>query len=162
MNAGSPMCQAGELRCTSTVVEVCNQDGSSFEVQEACSGSTPFCAVGACVECEVGSQYCSGNVVYGRCEQSSDKEILVLDCAAVGQVCSGGRCRVQACEPASATCDGNTVVTCAADGLSVASRTPCSVNERCFDGTCEEVRCSPGAKICNRARSRCARRMGSP
>ncbi|MBX3185166.1 MAG: DUF1566 domain-containing protein [Polyangiaceae bacterium] len=148
VNAGSPMCQAGELRCSSALVEVCQEDGSAFELQEVCSGGTPFCAAGACVECEVGSQYCSGNAVYGRCEQSSDQEILVLDCAAVGQVCSGGRCRVQACEPASVVCDGNTVVTCATDGLSVASRTPCGVNERCFEGVCEEG-CSPGAKICN-------------
>ncbi|MCW5792057.1 MAG: hypothetical protein KIT72_16695 [Polyangiaceae bacterium] len=41
------MCQAGELRCKSTVVEACNADGSGFELREVCSDSAPFCCYSA-------------------------------------------------------------------------------------------------------------------
>ncbi|MBX3185167.1 MAG: DUF1566 domain-containing protein [Polyangiaceae bacterium] len=148
VNAGSPMCQAGELRCKSTAVEVCKADGSGFEVQEVCSESTPFCAAGACVACETGSQYCSGNVVYGRCHDSNE-ELAVQDCGDLSQVCSEGRCRVASCEPTSTSCEGNEVVTCAADGLSIAKREPCGASQQCVDGKCERQRCQPGAHCKN-------------
>ncbi|MCW5792060.1 MAG: DUF1566 domain-containing protein [Polyangiaceae bacterium] len=93
--------------------------------------------------CETGSQYCSGNVVYGRCRDLSE-ELAVQDCAALGQVCSEGRCRVPSCEPTSTSCEGNVVVTCAADGLSIAKREPCGANRQCVGGKCERQVCQPG------------------
>ncbi|MBX3183271.1 MAG: DUF1566 domain-containing protein [Polyangiaceae bacterium] len=149
VNAGSPMCQAGELRCKSTAVEVCKEDGSGFELQEVCSGDTAFCAGGACVACEMGSQYCSGNILYGRCQHSSETEVVVQDCSVVNQVCSDGRCRIASCEPASVTCEGNTVVTCSVDGLTIAKREPCGASQQCFDGKCEKWVCRPGSHCKN-------------
>ncbi len=147
VNAGAPACQPGELRCEDATVVACQGDGSGFEAQATCTGDTPFCAAGACVACETGSEYCSGSTVYGRCLDSAE-DVVVRDCAALEQVCSGGRCRVPVCAAASVTCDENAVVTCAADGLSVTSRVSCGANKRCFDGRCEDWVCVPGTH-CN-------------
>ncbi|MBX3182987.1 MAG: DUF1566 domain-containing protein [Polyangiaceae bacterium] len=148
VNAGTPLCEAGELRCTSTVVEVCRADGDGFQLQEVCSGDTPACVNGACVAtaCEPASVRCEGNTVV-TCA-ADGLAVTQREPCGVNQRCFDGQCESWVCRPGTHCNTQNQVEVCSADGFTLIETRSCSATERCEDGECQALLCEPNTRYC--------------
>ncbi|MBX3182986.1 MAG: DUF1566 domain-containing protein [Polyangiaceae bacterium] len=147
INAGTPLCEAGELRCKSTAVEVCRADGDGFELQEVCSGDTPACANGACVAtvCEPASVRCEGNTVV-TCA-ADGLAVTRREPCGVNQ-CVDGRCETRACRPGTHCNGSGQVEVCSEDGFTLIETLNCRAGEVCEGGACKARICVPGATYC--------------
>jgi hypothetical protein len=86
--------------------------------------------------CTRGEQRCRG--VLQRCNDDGLTWSLVDDCPARGLVCSLSLGRCSVCDPARARCEGQTIMTCSADGQIEAAGDTCDVSREivCRDGLC--------------------------
>ncbi len=71
-----------------------------------CSGSTPFCLDGSCVECEPEVEQCASPTSLERCDASGAWQPVDIDfnfdaehCGSCGHSCLGGDCSAQVCQP---------------------------------------------------------------
>lgn len=146
-------CRPGERLCDGTSVLVCADDGSGYELDEACPDGA-LCLGGACTDptCTPGPSECVGEAVV-RCSTSG---VFVVDA-----VCTDDDARCVE-DAIGAFCEPLTCVTgdvrCSRDGATV---------ERCADGTgfvldedCGDAAYCDGARcvdlVCEPAVSRCA------
>jgi hypothetical protein len=96
--------------------------------------------------CTAGAERCRG--ARERCNADGRAWSVVDDCPLRGLVCavSLGRCAV--CDPASPRCEGQTIMTCNADGTSEAPGDTCDVSREivCRQGVCVAL-CEYAARV---------------
>jgi hypothetical protein len=102
--------------------------------------------------CQPGQTRCETQHQLATCSEIGDAFVLAScgadsACVEEGQAAS---CTPLVCTPDQRSCsdDGAAVVTCSADGLSVASSEPCEQGKACNDGQCVDVVCTPDAASC--------------
>jgi len=96
-------CSAGTLACNLQQPEFCTSAGTWQNVATPCSGSTPVCLAGACVQCQPASTQCSLSAVE-TCNQSGQWG-SAMACPQPTPECGNGAC--------SAGHDGGTPITLA-------------------------------------------------
>jgi len=150
------VCRTGQLRCSGSTIEICNDDGTAFVAAGACSDSE-ICISGVCqsTACEPGETRCSGDTLITCIGGGANDQ--QTPCGAAGRTCTetedGARCVLRICEPGSAECttndDGAFVARqCSADGLSYTSEVVCDETDVCSDGMCTARICFPGVATC--------------
>lgn len=132
-----PICTPGLAQCDGADLEVCNGEGSAWEVTSTC----PFvCDQGACAgECAPNDAQCDG-VTPQTCNNAGQW----TNEAACDFICTAGAC-TGACTPAAVICNGTTVQTCNGQGAWDDALVCPYV---CSGGACTGV-CVPGAAQCN-------------
>ncbi|MCP4499241.1 MAG: hypothetical protein GY822_04640 [Deltaproteobacteria bacterium] len=98
--------------------------------------------------CEPGSVVCAGlEEGVMRCDDFGASALF--DACDDGDVCVDDSCQTPICEPNTSECNGNTVLTCNADGLSTTGM-QCSDGFMCTAGACVEETCIPecGSRVC--------------
>lgn len=167
-------CAASEQLCTATGAgaacspRVCEPDSVGCEVDGAtvltcdargavltatrCATGT-YCNGGACLDqlCAPGTgNTCVGGDVQ-RCNSDGSAWVLVTDCNAATQRCVGGACANIVCTAGETRCSGDTLVSCAGDGLSE-TRSDCATSASYCDPlvrACVPRVCTPGASRCS-------------
>lgn len=158
------ICSPGIARCTGTILQTCNGDGTEL-TQVDCEesdcddprGLGCICARGTCVGrvCEQGDTICD------------EAGTGFLTCNAGGTDYSQGRacptgttclqrefeavCSEGGCEPDRAQCSGtdaDTVQICNSDGTGFSAIIPCAPDQFCSDGVCMPDICTPGEAQC--------------
>jgi hypothetical protein len=86
--------------------------------------------------CSQGTQRCQGALE--RCQDDGRSWSLVDDCPARGLVCSLSLGRCSVCDPAKPRCEGQTIMTCSADGSSEHPGDTCDAAREivCREGLC--------------------------
>lgn len=92
----TPACTTGAVRCSGLQPEVC-ASGDWFASGAACSGATPVCLNGRCVECNPGTEECLNPNQPGICDASGFFVASGPDCAAATPQCLDNTC--VACDP---------------------------------------------------------------
>lgn len=116
-SGGAPeVCSTGKTRCSGSQPQVC-ASGEWFDSGSACSGDTPVCLNGRCVECVPGEDRCFSPNQTGRCD-STGTLVPVDGCVQ----CLDNKC--VACDPENVRTAGYCVV--------AAGNTPCCTTS----GTC--------------------------
>ena len=127
------LCTPGENACNGNQLQVCNSEGTSFELFDCSPG---VCQDGTCIGCEVGTKEClEGNVV--ECVAGPDgdaifEEVEICDTQAQ---CYQGSCLE--CFPGQGKCEGQDAYQCAQDGKSWEFAKKCSAGESCIGGVCQ-------------------------
>lgn len=93
---GGDACTTGETRCTGSQPEIC-ADGDWFKSGSACSGSTPVCLDGRCVQCEPGAGQCMSPTQPGICDSTGSWVPSGDACAYDTPQCLDNEC--VACDP---------------------------------------------------------------
>lgn len=138
------VCEAGLATCLTGVrLEVCSPDGQELGTVN-CSGSTPYCAGGSCVECRspndcpAPTQCRVAICTDGVCGVAPDPSPTACTSGGDAGTCSGGTCRV--CTPGALRCSpsaSDTPQQCDATGVWV-DEAPCpGTGYRCLRGACE-------------------------
>jgi hypothetical protein len=147
----SLLCEPATQYCDGNVVKQCAADGLSATPQQTC-GPAEFCQNAQCkpIVCAPGQPACDGKVATTCNAQGSGYTGATVDCAAKGQVCSGGLCKQLVCDPQNPLyCDGNVVKQCDPGGLSATPLQTCGAAQYCDKGVCQAQVCTPGAPACN-------------
>jgi hypothetical protein len=100
-DGGTDACETGATRCSGTQPQVC-ASGAWFDSGSACSGDTPVCLEGRCVECSPGEERCMGPTQPGKCDSTGTM-------VASGSACSGTT--PQCLDNTCVACDGSNVKT---------------------------------------------------
>ncbi len=143
--SGQPsVCTPGERRCETTLLSVCNEAGSAWDIAQCPLGQTCSGDQCALVVCEPSETYCGSATEVYSCSPDGREEYVAQDCALTGQVCFEGACR-EDCVPSQKLCRYNSVYICSeARFLDLISR--CSSNAYCdpvaFE--CKLQVCEPG------------------
>ena len=89
--------------------------------------------------CIKGAQRC--RAALERCNDDGRSWSLADDCPARGLVCSPSLGRCSVCDPAKARCEGQTIMTCSADGSSEKQGDTCDVAREivCREGLCQAL-----------------------
>ena len=164
---GTGLCDFANHRClvctpssntcgTATQKRACSPDGMSY-TEEPCSGDTPYCDNGGCVECSDGTQ-CSSVGVACKVNQCLANKCELAN-ASRGSPCgSGGVCSGDGvcwdCLPNTNTCFGNAPRACDANGKATVLPTCTGVKPYCKDGVCsgcsDDAQCAPSAEACQK------------
>lgn len=113
-----------------------------------------FCDSGECRldECVAGSARCRSNSVLTCRERGDGYEATACG---TDQTCTpngfDAACEDWVCPAGQTLCDeqGEELITCSSDGLSVLERVDClATNQVCFEGECRELECVPNATYC--------------
>ena len=134
-------CTAGQPTCDGNQVATCADDGSGPLDDGVACGVDEACASGAClpITCEPGLQYCEENF-RRTCNATGTGYSSSVTCS-TATFCAESSpgvtaCFQDICEPATATCDGETLATCGDDGGSfVDPLADCSTTSQLCDGT---------------------------
>ncbi len=95
------LCAPGEVRCDSAQVEVCTDDGSTWQVSQDCGVHGLVCdPTLGCLACSPNISSCDGQSVVRCRPDGSGLDTLATCDGTAGQVCSGGDC-VDACQLAA-------------------------------------------------------------
>ena len=112
------VCQPGSKVCNGNQLLTCNQNGQ-YDVA-SCQGGTPVCngANPACVQCTTAAQCPAGN---NPCAVAAcTNNVCGFTPKAAGTACNGGTCdgsgQCNACTPGTKICNGNSVLSCNAQG----------------------------------------------
>ena len=137
-----PVCSGGATGCVGSTPETCS--GGQWVVADAsCSGATPVCLGGSCMQCTPGKTGCDGN---GSATCTSTGQWGgIIDCTGTNQTCVGSAC-TGVCAPGQTQCVANGVQTCDPTGNWTGTG-PCS-GQTCVAGACAGV-CSPGQTQCS-------------
>jgi len=128
-------CAAGAMRCLRLVPEVCDDAGAWESAGAECSGSTPVCLAGACVECSPDAIRCNGQQPE-ICPSSGAWQSSGPSCDSILETCASGSC-VGSCVPASTQCSGDQPQTCDSAGQWQNTGSPCTgLNQGCIGGSC--------------------------
>jgi sulfatase modifying factor 1 len=133
----SSLCSSAAAACANpSLIAVCAQDayGCFYEGSSSpCSGSTPVCLNGACVQCGSGQMWCSSSAQPQTCDSSGTWQNATA-CSGSTPLCSSGVC---GCVPGALQCSGGDVQTCGTNnewGTAVA----CAGSSACAGpGLCE-------------------------
>lgn len=87
----TPACTTGATRCSGLQPEVCASD-EWFASGAACSGATPVCLNGRCVECNPGTEECLNPNQPGVCDASGFFVASGPACTAVTPQCLDNTC----------------------------------------------------------------------
>jgi hypothetical protein len=120
MDFCAPSCAPGATECaTSNSYRECNSEtGEWADLTVTCTGTTPVCVAGGCVQCDPSTTppECADDAVLQTCEGN----VLVrTDCPAATPVCTvvGGTAGCHACAPGRTACaDSSTLQTCSDTG----------------------------------------------
>lgn len=137
------VCAPGQTQCQGNVAQNCSSAGR-WQTATTCSGTTPICTNGACVECTVGAVQCAtdgGNGIQ-TCATGGTWGAPV---ACTGQTCVNGVC-TGACAPGQTVCQSGGATSCTAAGQ-WGTPTSCSPGI-CSNGQCTG-NCTPGNKQCS-------------
>jgi hypothetical protein len=90
--------------------------------------------------CDAGDRTCRGAQLL-RCADDELTWILEDDCGPSGKVCAPTLLRCTSCLPTTARCDGQTVLTCNADGVGESPTDTCDPSQgfACRQGTCAHL-----------------------
>ena len=151
------VCDANEVGCTDgRTAFLCNGSGTSLN--EFPCDTNQRCSNGACEAdpCGFESPECVGSDRYRFCDEGDDVPTIVVctslsECAGAdaGCRCDRGECVVNACQPNSARCVGNSAQQCADDGTEYLDPVACSGGENCVDGRCLASVCTSGERVCS-------------
>lgn len=152
MSAPNSSDEALPLECQEEGLVRCAPDGSAVEgcsasgdwlVREQCTGQTPVCFRGGCVECVAGETICKGSLL-GRC---SDEGTWTNDECPSGSVCleSTGTCGV--CSDGETQCQDETSLGTCSDGEFVPTACP-ALKPSCVAGSCQACNPSLSAPYC--------------
>lgn len=122
-DSGHDTCKTGAMRCSDSQPEVC-ANGEWFSSGSACSGSTPVCLEGRCVECSPGEERCMDSTQPGKCD-------------ATGTMVANGA----ACTGTTPQCLDNTCVACDGSNVKTAGYCPDCGGLEC----CKTSTATPGA-----------------
>ncbi len=153
----SSLCVADEKKCGDGAVLVCKSDGNGWTVApcpiqpgtpgQACvlEGGVPKCIP---LLCASGMGYCEGTMAM-KCAPDGMSADLVTDCGTVAkQICSGGQCGPQKCNPGDQICaDPGTQAVCV-DGSVGWTKKPCPEGSGCTDGVCLQLLCPAAEFFC--------------
>lgn len=125
VSPSTAVCNPGEIECTKEgsnktpgIYKICKEDGSGWETDKECAGTTPICDSGvtpnACVsKCQNNSTRCSSDGIPQKCTNGKWKD---MDACADNEKCSDGKCL---CIEGATKCDTihpDWIRTCNADG----------------------------------------------
>lgn len=135
-------CNPGSFKCTGAQLESCNSTGQ-YVMGETCS-SAALCnaTAGACTTdiCAPNTMSCAADGTLQTCNADGSAIIGSKPCGA--NKCDAQNKRCIACVASSKACDGDSVVTCAADGLSM-ELTACNAGgAECMAATCVGDACA--------------------
>lgn len=138
-------CQPGEKRCSGTVPETCDAKGQ-WSAGNACSGATPMCVGGDCVECQAPSSCpaTTNDCLSVTCKSAQcglSPKAQGTPCAASAGTCDGsGQCNV--CQPGSKTCNGNVPMVCGSNGQYTPQPACSGAKPNCSPATGSCVECT--------------------
>ena len=141
-DGGATGCTNGATACVGSTPETCS-GGQWVVADAACTGTTPVCLAGACVQCSPGTAGCDGNAS-ATCSSTGQWGGLV-DCTGTNQTCVGTTC-TGVCAPGQTQCTASGVQTCDATG-NWGAATAC-VDQTCVAGACTGV-CAPMQTQCS-------------
>jgi hypothetical protein len=143
-NACTGVCvpNATPTQCSQATPQFCNASGQwENRAAGACSGNSPICLGGQCVECNLGDKRCNGSTPQGCSPQHTWQDAPA--CSGDTPICTNGTC---ACTNGSSRCkDARTPESCV--GGSWVAGNACSGNTPACNGG--------GCKECSGADSRC-------
>lgn len=164
-----PACDAGETRCTGSVLERCNDARTGWEVVQTCT-TAALCELGrsrvplACEPpaCEPDEFDCN-EATLGRCNADQTGFQTVMTCAGGPGFCNEVLGSCSQCQVGDTRCDGAQIQGCRADrsGFEPLPIEPCATPQLCVlnvagAAECQEPRCGVGAFQCNGAQlTRC-------
>ena len=92
--ARGPTCAEGTHRCEANRYEVCNDDGTAWDVDDDCAAAGQLCVAGrGCAACVPDTLFCDGQDVV-RCRPDGGGFDAVATCdGSAQQVCAGGACK---------------------------------------------------------------------
>ena len=129
------LCSPGENACNGNKLQVCNDDGTSFELFDCEPG---VCESGKCLGCELGTKSClEGNVIECVEGESGQPEYVQSETCEGEQLCSDGKCLE--CFPGMKKCEGKDVFSCTQDGSAYEYTETCSSNQTCVGGYCQSL-----------------------
>ena len=138
-NCSSLLCNPLEKSCNGNNVQICNAEGTNFEIFECDPGT---CVDGECTGCTPGTKKClTGNVV--ECAPDGSGYNLSEECDALSQ-CLNGTCLE--CFPGQGKCEGSDAWQCAPDGSAWEFYKTCTSSEVCISGSCQSL-CSGDIKF---------------
>lgn len=163
--------------CVAThCVPVCTSDKDCSARNQLCNRDKGYCA--DCVEqtdcpsiyycdhdqckldiCKPGATECVGNDTVRTCNKSGsgyDTSSCPISTSCT-DLNGAAQCKPWLCTPGTSDCDvkGETVLTCAADGLSIASQIDCAASgEQCYLAQCKPKACEPGSQYCQGSEQR--------
>jgi EGF-like domain len=160
-------CIPGEYRCSGADLERCVEDGQAFAMEKRCDTAALCNAVaGDCTTatCKPMQYVCQADKLR-QCNADQTALMDVSQCQPGWCDAAGGQCDV--CAPGSKGCDGNTVMTCNAQGQG-STREDCPPEKSLCVGMGQCVECAtaddcpdPGAckeRYCNTGTGKCAPR----
>lgn len=131
------VCEADRASCfgAGNASLLCTPDGDAFDLlpcesNESCvvTGGEAECQARACTP---GEWACDEAYLHAElCASDGRGVVQSVDCTKDGQVCDGGECVAQICEPESVRCDGAAIASCSFSGTTEQLRS-CGENERC-------------------------------
>lgn len=160
------VCKPGAKTCDGAILKACNATGTAW-VNTACksdpTGLSEICldtnGSAKCVAqvCKPDTIWCDGTAVWA-CDDKGLSQAALVDCTEGGKkvaTCiqaagATAKCVDQLCEPGKTSCaaTGNSVQTCAVDGMSYSGTTACGTSNVCVAGACKPQICTPQALFC--------------
>ncbi len=144
-------CIFGNYGCVDGVPGFCTKD-AGWSKQAPCPSGQVCINKGECKAkvCVPWQTYCQGDDV-ATCDSTGTKATVLSKCAAMGQVCDGGKCEVPpaVCLPGAKQCLGSAVQTCNSLGTAWISMAcddgdPCTA-DGCSQGQCTKAPAADGA-----------------
>lgn len=131
-------CSPGAKDCQSSVPRLCDTAGS-WVVQAGCTGASPVCLGGDCVNCAPGTSTCADGTTVEDCDSSGHWQTTTCPYVCLSGACTGS------CVPGAVECQGNVPRACDGSGQ-WQSGAQCPFV--CLNGSCSGV-CPPGSKQCS-------------
>lgn len=142
-------CTPGKLRCNGGDLEVCGQDGRSYEFKQSCDGR---CSNGACA-----AQACTPNTTRCRADNKTVEACApdgsgyeVVQTCDIG--CASGTCSssgASVCTPGEKRCNNESIEACTPTGSAWAFLQFCSAGCDSATKACKAPVCVPFSERCN-------------
>lgn len=148
-------CEQGSGYCEGSGMYSCNSSGSAYQYTSCYYGTT--CVEAEQVTCEPwvctpSTTECNGAATaVVTCSADGLSIESSIDCSETDQVCYQGTCQELECAPSMNFCDGDSIYTCAYDGLSSTLYSTCPSGTFCDPNLaqCIDLLCEPDGPACN-------------
>jgi hypothetical protein len=162
------VCAAGTSECIDNGVALCRASGNGYDrtaclARETCveddrtATCEPWVCTAGVTECDV------GNDSLVTCSDDGLTITDEVDCQADGKICYLGACEDLLCVPSQNYCEGETIRSCSADGLSSTLVQTCASTQFCDDASvsCLTQICTPNQPWCNNQLAQVCNARGS-
>jgi hypothetical protein len=149
-----PGCVPGSYRCLSDRLEVCNSEGTGYDLEKTCSNAA-YCSATKrdCVPCVLGEYQCSGSLLQ-KCNANqtwATQATCVSDALCLAGLSSGTTCKLPVCGAGEFRCNnGKELQICAENRNGWETRTNCVTAALCdpVNGRCNPPECAVGESRC--------------